>query len=63
METLFAGLLGGSLVALGVWLGYRMGYQAQTGTTPTLREFDYGGEVLDAATYPSLEEEADDSDF
>ena len=40
-----------------------MGYQAQTGTTPTLREFDYGGEVLDAATYPSLEEEADDSDF
>jgi hypothetical protein len=55
-------LSGGALVAFGVWLGYRIGYQAKTGLMPSLTEPEYGGEVLDAATYPSLEEEADDSD-
>lgn len=57
-------LIGGLLSLAGVWLGYRIGYQAKTGYTPApVTDYEYGGEILDAATYPSLEEEADDSDY
>ncbi len=48
--VLLACVVGGGLLAAGVWLGYRMGYQAQTGLTPSpISEPDYGGAVLDYA--------------
>lgn len=42
--------IGGGLVGFGVWLGYRMGYQAQTGLTPSpITEPEYGGVSLEYA--------------
>ena len=58
---LLAVLGGGVLMFAGVWLGYRMGYQARTGQTPApLTEPEYGGVVLDAAVYPESGEAADE---